>query len=85
MVAHPETQRLLALRWGVIPLLTRECRSVQEMFVEGSRAAQGTGLAREGDLVVVVAGMPIGIPGTTNLLRVMRIPEPTPNVPPVPS
>ncbi|MBM3958101.1 MAG: pyruvate kinase, partial [Gemmatimonadetes bacterium] len=76
MVAHPETQRLLALRWGVIPLLARQCRSVQEMFVEGSRAAKQTGLASDGDLAVVVAGMPIGIPGTTNLLRVMRIPEP---------
>jgi len=82
MVASPETQRLLALRWGVIPLLTRPCRSVQEMFVEGSRAAQETGLARDGDLAVVVAGMPIGIPGTTNLLRVMRIPEPVPQPPP---
>jgi len=78
MVSHPETQRLLALRWGVIPLLTRPCRSVQEMFAEGSRAALETGLAHDGDLVVVVAGMPIGIPGTTNLLRVMRIPEPAP-------
>lgn len=77
MVASTETQRLLALRWGVIPLLTHPCRSVQEMFVEGSRAAEETGLAREGDLAVVVAGMPIRVPGTTNLLRVMRIPEPT--------
>ncbi|NQU96032.1 MAG: pyruvate kinase [Chloroflexi bacterium] len=78
MVASTETQRLLALRWGVIPLLTRPCHSVQEMFVEGSRAAKETGLTRDGDLAVVVAGMPIGVPGTTNLLRVMRIPEPAP-------
>ncbi len=81
LVADSRVQQLLALRWGVTPLLAPECRSVQEIFVEGSRVAQESGYATEGDLAVVVAGMPIGIPGTTNLLRVMRIPEPDPSSP----
>jgi pyruvate kinase len=48
------------------------------MFYEGSRAALQTGYAAEGDIVVAVMGVPIGVPGNTNLLRVMVLPEPRP-------
>ena len=66
----------LTLRWGLITLYAPEFSRLQQMFPEGSRAAKETGFAMDGDLVVAVAGIPIGVPGNTNLLRVIRIPEP---------
>ena len=66
----------LTLRWGLITLNAPVFDRLQQMFPEGSRAAKETGFATDGDLAVAVAGMPIGVPGNTNLLRVIRIPEP---------
>ena len=66
----------LTLRWGLITLYAPEFSLLQQMFPEGSRAAKETGFAQDGDLAVAVAGIPIGVPGNTNLLRVIKIPEP---------
>jgi pyruvate kinase len=66
----------LSLRWGVIPVIAQRFDTVQDMFQAGSELALESGIAREGDVVVTVMGLPIGIPGTTNLLRVITLPEP---------
>jgi len=41
--------------------------------VEGRALAREVGVARDGDLVVITGGVPVGIPGTTNLLKVERV------------
>ena len=46
------------------------------MFAAASELAIETKIAKEGDVIVAVAGLPIGVPGTTNLLRVITLPEP---------
>jgi len=46
------------------------------MFHAGSQLVLETSIAREGDVIVVVVGLPIGVAGTTNLLRVITLPEP---------
>ena len=46
------------------------------MFSAGSNAALESNLAKNGDMAVLVVGMPIGVPGNTNLMRIMKIPEP---------
>jgi pyruvate kinase len=66
----------LALRWGVIPVVVEDHQQIQDMFTAASTLALETRLAQEGDVIVAVAGLPIGIPGTTNLLRVITLPEP---------
>lgn len=67
----------LSLRWGVIPIVVvRGFDNVQDMFYAGSRLALETKIAREGDVIVTVAGLPIGVAGNTNLLRVITLPEP---------
>jgi pyruvate kinase len=67
----------LALRWGVIPVVVKQYLDIQDMFLAGSTLALETKIAKEGDVIVVVVGLPIGIRGTTNLLRVITLPEPT--------
>ncbi|HHX73334.1 MAG TPA: pyruvate kinase [Firmicutes bacterium] len=62
--------RRLALSWGVYPLLSRPTATTDEMFAAAVESALASGYIQNGDLVVITAGVPVGISGTTNVLRV---------------
>jgi len=64
--------RKLALYWGVYPYQVPEYASVEETFEQGAQLAVKLGLARRGDLVVVTAGVPLRVPGSTNMLKVQK-------------
>ena len=66
----PRVHRQLMLSWGVIPFLVGEAFSTDEMFDMGVEKALESGLVNNGELVVITAGVPIGISGTTNILKV---------------
>jgi pyruvate kinase len=68
-----EVRHRLALVWGVYPFAVTEPSSVDELFAQGTKLAKETSIAKEGDLMVITAGIPIGVPGTTNLLKVEKI------------
>lgn len=63
----------MAFDWGVIPLMGKECRSINEAFKMISEYALEQKYVTEGDLVVVTAGSPFGITGTTNTMIVESI------------
>ncbi|NLA12550.1 MAG: pyruvate kinase, partial [Firmicutes bacterium] len=65
----------LQLTWGVTPLLCPPAGSTDEMFRTATMASQRAGLVHDGDLVVFTAGVPVGVSGTTNLLRVETVGE----------
>jgi pyruvate kinase len=69
----PRTFRQLALVWGVIPELVPHCNTYDEMVRLALEAVQRRELARAGDRVVVTAGVPFDVPGTTNLLKVETV------------
>jgi len=69
----PHTFRQLALVWGVIPELVPHCNTYDEMVRLALAAVQRQGLARPGDRVVVTAGVPFDVPGTTNLIKVETV------------
>ncbi len=69
-----QTARRLALVWGVHPVRIEPVRSVEEVVDRACSIAVRQGLAEQGKRLVIVAGQPFGTPGTTNLLRVARIP-----------
>jgi len=66
----PRTYRQLALVWGVIPHLVPHCDTYAQMVSLALGASRERGLARPGDRVLVTAGVPFDVPGTTNLLKV---------------
>ena len=70
------TVRQLNLSWGVIPIFVEEKTNTDELFAAAFEAAKKRGLLRNGDLVVTTAGVPLGISGNTNLLRVDTIGNP---------
>ena len=67
------TYRQLALVWGVIPCLVRHCDTYESMVKLALDAVRSRGLARSGDRVVVTAGVPFDVPGTTNLMKVETV------------
>jgi pyruvate kinase len=73
LTASMESARRLAVVWGVHPLLTQEPHSMGDMVSKAMRAAQQEGFASPGQEVVVTAGVPFGMPGTTNALRVATV------------
>jgi pyruvate kinase len=66
----PETQRRLALVWGVYPLLVSEFAHTDQMIETAVRAALDEGMVEKGDTVVITAGVPLGGSGRTNMLKV---------------
>jgi pyruvate kinase len=70
---EPRTYRQLALVWGVIPHLIEHVSSYEAAVPLARAAALGHGLAHAGDRVLVTAGVPFDVPGTTNLLKVERV------------
>ena len=72
---NPVVQRQLNLNWGVVPLLTSEDTDTTELFNHAVEAAVEAGHLKEGELVVLTAGVPVGYSGTTNLLKVHVVGE----------
>lgn len=64
------TQRQLSLSWGVHAFQVPQPSNIADLFTRGARVAKEAGLAHHGDLVVITGGVPIGVPGSTNLLKV---------------
>lgn len=62
--------RQLALSWGVIPLLLEEKSEAEELFDYAVDKAEKAGIIEKGDIVVITAGVPLGVSGTTNLIKV---------------
>ena len=68
-----KTYHQLALVWGVIPALVPHCETYEGMYANARVALLRLGLAREGEKVIVTAGVPFDVPGTTNLLKVETV------------
>ncbi len=67
---HFSTVRSLNLCWGVTPLLVSDWRDTDDMLERAKRMPKKIGMASKGDRIVIIAGVPISIPGTTNLIKV---------------
>ena len=67
------TYRQLALVWGVIPVRVEHCDTYEGMVKLALASVREQGLANQGDRVVVTAGVPFDVPGTTNLMKVETV------------
>ncbi|UJF14857.1 pyruvate kinase [Jeotgalibaca sp. MA1X17-3] len=65
--------RGLALSWGVYPYVTEKPGSTDEMMDLATIVAKNEGFAKEGDLIIITAGVPVGERGTTNLMKIQLI------------
>jgi pyruvate kinase len=64
-----KTYRQLALIWGATPVLIEAVKNTDDMMNKVFSAALTSGLVQHGQKVVITAGVPVGVPGTTNLIK----------------
>jgi len=72
---NADVLRKLSLVWGVIPVLVPITTGTDQMISAGVAAALEAGVINSGDLTVITAGVPVGVPGTTNLIKVHIVGE----------
>ncbi|MCD8181568.1 MAG: pyruvate kinase [Firmicutes bacterium] len=65
-----KARRQLNLSWGVMPIMSEARSNTDELFDHAVECAQKTGIIKDGDLVVITGGMPMGVAGTTNIMKV---------------
>ena len=63
----------LAMNWGVVPTISKKQESSDDLFKHVINCALNTGIVAEGDLVVIAAGVPVGVSGNTNTLRIETV------------
>ena len=68
-----DTYHRLALIWGAVPLKIDAVKNDEEMIRQMRKAIAATGLLKAGQTVVVTAGVPLNIPGTTNMIKVVKV------------
>lgn len=67
--------RKLALVWGVFPFVVRDANSTDSIFEISIQKAKENGFITDGDLVVITAGVPVGVSGATNIMKVHLVGE----------
>ena len=73
------TCRRVALTWGVHCILAEDARDLDDMVNRACRLAFKDGFTRTGQRVIIVAGVPLGTPGATNMLRIAFVGDQTPD------
>jgi pyruvate kinase len=63
----------MGLVWGVHAVTTRDVGNFEDMVAKSKRMALRSGLAKGGDPLVLIAGVPFSTPGTTNVVHVVRL------------
>jgi pyruvate kinase len=67
------TARRLSLVWGIQSVMTGDPATLSDMVTKACRIAFDEGFAKAGDGVIIVAGVPLGSPGTTNMVRIAHL------------
>ena len=70
---RPEVQRRMTMLWGVEPWLTPELVGTSDLMTYLDRTLLRKGMALKGDVVAVVSGFPVGVPGSTNLMTLHTV------------
>ncbi|PKM95495.1 MAG: pyruvate kinase [Firmicutes bacterium HGW-Firmicutes-1] len=73
LTTNERTQRQMQLSWGVIPILIAEETSSDVLFYKSIQKAKSMGLVAPKDLVIITAGIPLGVAGSTNLMKVQEV------------
>lgn len=73
LTPNPQTCRRLSLSWGVAPILVETIHNTDEMIVCSEKILKEKGLVKKGDIIVIVAGVPLGVKGGTNLLKMQKV------------
>ena len=73
LLLDPQIRRQMALYWGLVPIMMKRAENSDELVHSAVETAQRAGLVKHGDLVVITAGVPVGVSGTTNMIRIEQV------------
>ena len=73
LTASQSTARRLGLLWGAFAVRTKDIGSFEEMVAKGKRMALRYHLGVSGGRIIIMAGVPFGTPGSTNMLHIVRL------------
>ena len=66
--------RRLAIAWGIHALVTEDAHDVDDMATRAAELAASEGFAKSAERIIIVAGVPFGTPGATNMVRIAYAP-----------
>ena len=72
-VMDEQVQRQLSISWGITPLMMDLATSTDELIEKSTALAKENGYLHDGELAVVTAGVPVGVSGTTNMIKIHMI------------
>ena len=72
-VMNEQVQRQLSISWGITPLMMPLAHSTDELIEMSTALAKENGYLHDGELAVVTAGVPVGVSGTTNMIKIHMI------------
>lgn len=70
---NEKVARQLNLVWGTIPIILEKKKDVFELFDHALEVAEAQGHLKKGDTTVITSGVPIGVSGTTNMIKVQTV------------
>ncbi len=79
IIAVVSNQRLfnqLSINWGITPVMASQFKSIEELYRESVKLSLQTGMIKEGDTIILVAGIPVGRSGGTNMIKVETVGHP---------
>ena len=69
--------RRISLYWGVTPVILKAQKTTDDMITSVERIMLKKKLAKQNDLIIITAGVPIGVAGSTNMMKIHRVGEAT--------
>lgn len=73
VVSNPKLYNQLSINWGITPVMGYKFNSIEELYRESIKLSRKTGLITDGDTVILVAGLPVGRSGGTNMIKVETV------------
>lgn len=73
LTPNQTTARRVGLLWGAHAVITKDVSNFEEMVAKSKRMALRHDIVRSGDKIIILAGVPFGTPGSTNMLHVQRL------------
>ncbi|MBA3413060.1 MAG: pyruvate kinase [Actinobacteria bacterium] len=67
---HRHVLQQMAIEWGITPIEIRECTDVEDLWARSLEAARASGIAAEGERIVITAGTAVNLAGSTNVIKV---------------
>jgi len=72
-VTEEKSYHQMSINWGIVPVRAKMQTNTDRLIAHAIQLAKSTGIVRKGDTVVITAGVPVGMPGLTNIMKIEKV------------